>query len=273
MSYRVKTICRLTGINRSTLLAWERRYGVVTPTRADNGYRVYTEEDLDRLIRLKALVDKGHAVSEALGMLGGASLNGGAERILERLADFDHAGATSLAEEYEPHPPGTLVSELYMPALTELGERWARGETSVAQEHFASGFVRERLMKLMDRVKRDEGRLAAFFTAPGEKHELGLLGAAVRLAERGWRTDWLGPELPLTELPAYCRQNAPELMCTSLIRHRPPEEQLRLVVAIRGALPPDTLLAVGGRGALGLELEGVVTAVQFPALTRALEAH
>ena len=68
LSYRVKTVCRLTGIHRSTLLAWERRYQVVEPLRADNGYRVYTENDVNRLRRLKSLVDKGHAVSEALGL-------------------------------------------------------------------------------------------------------------------------------------------------------------------------------------------------------------
>ena len=273
MSYRVKTICRLTGINRSTLLAWERRYNVVEPTRADNGYRVYSEHDLEKLLRLKALVDKGHAVSEALGMLGGASLDGAPERLLERLADFDHAGASSLADEYDPHEAGVLVAELYMPALAELGNRWARGETSVAQEHFASGFVRERLLRLLERVKRDDGRLAAFFTAPGEKHELGLLGAAVRLAEQGWRTDWLGLELPIDELPAYCRQNAPELVCTSLIRHRPAEQQHRLVVALRRTLPEDVKLAVGGRGAVGLEVEGVLTAIRFQNLLTALQAH
>lgn len=265
-SYRVKTVCRLTGIHRSTLLAWERRYQVVEPGRADNGYRVYSENDVNRLRRLKALVDKGHAVSEALTMLVGGPVHSHAGPLLERLIAFDAQGAAAIANQVDAHSPGTQVTDLYMPMLTELGATWERGETTIAQEHFTSGFVRERLLRLMERVAQDEGPLATLLTPPGEKHELGLLGLAIRIAEMGWRTDWLGPELPLSELGSYCMEKQPQLICVSLIRQRPYDELDRLVRRMRDTVPQEIRVAVGGSASSRVDVEGVITATSFESL-------
>ncbi|MFT5586705.1 MAG: DNA-binding transcriptional MerR regulator [Cognaticolwellia sp.] len=270
LSYRVKTVCRLTGIHRSTLLAWERRYQVVEPGRADNGYRVYTEDDVTRLRRLKALVDQGHAVSEALTMLVGGPVHSHVLPLLERLIAFDAQGATAISEQVDAHAPGIQVTELYMPLLVALGNAWERGETTIAQEHFTSGFVRERLLRLMDRVTRNDGPLATLMTPPGEKHALGLLGLGVRIAELGWRTDWLGPELPLTELGAYCMEKQPQMICVSLIRKRPPDELDRLIRSMRDSVPSEICIAVGGAGASLVDVEGVFTATGFESLREAL---
>lgn len=271
VSYRVKTVCRLTGIHRSTLLAWERRYNVVEPGRADNGYRVYSEDDVNRLMRLKALVDSGHAVSEAMTMLVGGPIHTHAMPLMERLVAFDAQGAAAIADLVDAHSAGEQVRDLYMPLLTELGNAWERGETTIAQEHFTSGFVRERLQRLMDRVSQHDGPLATLLTPPGEKHELGLLGLAIRIAEMGWRTDWLGPELPLSELGGYCMEKQPQLVCMSLIRQRPVEELERMVRRMRDTVPSDILIAVGGSAASRVAVPGVITATSFESLELELQ--
>ena len=61
MGYRIHTVSRLTGIARNTLLAWERRFDFLEPTRQDNGYREYTDQDLSLLQAVKRLVDEGWA--------------------------------------------------------------------------------------------------------------------------------------------------------------------------------------------------------------------
>lgn len=271
VSYRVKTVCRLTGIHRSTLLAWERRYNVVEPGRAENGYRVYSEDDVNRLRRLKALVDSGHAVSEAMTMLVGGPIHTHAMPLMERLVAFDAQGASAIADLVDAHSPGEQVRDLYMPLLTELGDAWERGETTIAQEHFTSGFVRERMQRLRDRVSQSEGPLATLLTPPGEKHELGLLGLAIRIAEMGWRTDWLGPELPLSELGGYCMEKQPQLVCMSLIRQRPNEELERMVRRMRDTVPSDILIAVGGSAASRVAVAGVITATSFESLELELQ--
>lgn len=69
MGYRIKTVSSLTGVPRSTLLAWERRYGVVEPSRQDNGYREYSDADVACLQALKGLLDDGYKVSEAISLI------------------------------------------------------------------------------------------------------------------------------------------------------------------------------------------------------------
>lgn len=69
MSYRIKTAARLTGIPRNTLLAWERRYQVVEPARASNGYRLYSDADISRLISVRQMLDQGFKVGEAVRLL------------------------------------------------------------------------------------------------------------------------------------------------------------------------------------------------------------
>ena len=69
MKFQIKTVARMTGIPRNTLLAWERRYAVVAPSRAPNGYRLYTESDVDLLRTLKTLTINGFKVSEAMNLI------------------------------------------------------------------------------------------------------------------------------------------------------------------------------------------------------------
>lgn len=69
MGYRIKTVSKLTGVPRNTLLAWERRYGLVMPSRQDNGYREYSDSDIACLQSVKRLLDQGYKVSEAVELI------------------------------------------------------------------------------------------------------------------------------------------------------------------------------------------------------------
>jgi DNA-binding transcriptional MerR regulator len=61
--FRIGAVSRLTGVPADTLRVWERRYGVVIPTRSPAGTRLYCAEDVGRLGLIKQLVDKGDAIS------------------------------------------------------------------------------------------------------------------------------------------------------------------------------------------------------------------
>ena len=57
--YTIKEAALRTGISVPALRAWERRYGVVAPTRTAAGYRLYDDRALERLRTMRALVDAG----------------------------------------------------------------------------------------------------------------------------------------------------------------------------------------------------------------------
>jgi DNA-binding transcriptional MerR regulator len=254
MSFGVKTICRLTGLNRSTLLAWERRYNVVEPERGDNGYRLYTDADLVRLQSLKALVDRGHRVSEAVRLLDrsgprDATLESLRAELLTELRAFRRDDAIRVAERARVYPPMRQLRELYLPLLRLVGAGWALGEISVAQEHFTSGICRTQMLSLLAQVapaRGTESGVVALLTPTGERHELGLLAAGVSAAAQGWAVDWLGLELPTMELSAYCAASPPQLVCVAVVAERSASELATLAEGLRLSVPAAIPVVLGG---------------------------
>ncbi|NJN64575.1 MAG: MerR family transcriptional regulator, partial [Acidobacteria bacterium] len=62
--YRIGAVARLTGISTDTIRAWERRYNLISPTRTDSGLRVYSLDDIERLLLVKKLKDRGESVGD-----------------------------------------------------------------------------------------------------------------------------------------------------------------------------------------------------------------
>src|SRR4029450_11474049 len=90
----------------------------------------------------------------------------------------------------------TIAREVVLPYLRELGERWERGEASVAQEHFASIVLRGRLLALARGWDRGGGPRTLLACAPGEQHELGLIVFGLALRGDGWGAAHLGAGPP-----------------------------------------------------------------------------
>jgi DNA-binding transcriptional MerR regulator len=61
--YRSSAAARMVNIPVATLRVWERRYNVVGPSQAPSGHRLYSSQDVRRLVLIKQLVNKGHAIS------------------------------------------------------------------------------------------------------------------------------------------------------------------------------------------------------------------
>ncbi|WP_181969766.1 MerR family transcriptional regulator [Paraburkholderia sp. DHOC27] len=60
--YRSGAAARLARMPVTTLRIWERRYGVVSPPKTPSGQRLYSSQDVRRLVLLKKLVERGHAI-------------------------------------------------------------------------------------------------------------------------------------------------------------------------------------------------------------------
>ena len=138
-----------------------------------------------------------------------------------------------------------LLTEIVLPYLHELGERWERGDASVAQEHFASSVLRGRLLGFARGWGRGLGPLALLACLPGEQHDLGLIAFGLALRSRGWRIAYLGTDTPLETLDGAARSLAPALVVVSAAtpdRVRPVAGELR-------ELAQRHRLALGGSGA------------------------
>ena len=62
-TYTIGAAARLTGLTTHTLRSWERRYGAVAVERGSNGRRFYRPADIEKLSLLRALTDRGRAIS------------------------------------------------------------------------------------------------------------------------------------------------------------------------------------------------------------------
>ena len=61
--YNIGAVSRLTGVSREKIRIWERRYGAVQPERDEANLRKYSQQDVERLLLLRRLVDSGQAIS------------------------------------------------------------------------------------------------------------------------------------------------------------------------------------------------------------------
>ncbi|HET7518021.1 MAG TPA: B12-binding domain-containing protein, partial [Actinomycetes bacterium] len=129
---------------------------------------------------------------------------------LDRLDE--QAANTALDRLLAAYTVETVLQQVILPYLHRLGERWAAGEVSVAQEHFASNLLRGRLLGLAQGWGQGRGPAAILACVPGEHHELGLLAFGVALRRRGWRITYLGTDSPIRAVADISRSLLPEIV-------------------------------------------------------------
>ncbi|HEY3483532.1 MAG TPA: B12-binding domain-containing protein [Streptomyces sp.] len=218
---RIGELSRRMGVSDHVLRAWERRYGLLKPVRSAGGFRLYSEADEGRVRRMQAHLAGGLSAAEAaraaLGEdgAGTTAADGSVSVAVERHEGLaDRAGALALALDELDEPAAqavfdrllsdftveTVLRDVVMPYLHELGERWERGSVTVAQEHFASNLLRGRLASLARGWGHGHGPRAVLACPPGERHDLALLVFGIALNRNGWRIGYLGADTPLEEL-------------------------------------------------------------------------
>ena len=150
----------------------------------------------------------------------------------------------------------TLLSEVVLPYLHELGERWLRGDASVAQEHFASSVVRGRLLGLARGWGLGLGPTAVLACLPGEQHDLGLIAFGLALRSRGWRIVYLGSDSPIETVEEVSRQLDPSLVVLTSVS----SERVEPVATHLRSLAGRHRLALGGAvaGYSALEASGAL---------------
>jgi DNA-binding transcriptional MerR regulator/methylmalonyl-CoA mutase cobalamin-binding subunit len=268
-TYRILIASQLSGVRVELIRAWERRYGVLRPMRTPSGYRLYTERDVAVLKRLKQLTEEGIAISEAVKLLPelqpGATAREeepGAEVSPTQVAEWRAAVLVAAAandqervsrvldEVLSALPALKAFEEVLAPVQCEVGERWHEGTLTVAQEHLVSQVVRARVVSLLHAAPGNmSGRHAVLACLPDELHELGLLGAALRLRHLGVRVTLLGQQVPAKDLARLVRELRPDFVGLSAVTDPGPEAFERQVSQVLEALPSGVPVWIGGAAA------------------------
>ena len=276
--YKMRTIVRLTEFSPALLRAWERRHQLLRPLRGRGGHRLYTEEDLRVLLRVRELLKQGRSIGEIAGAGRTALLSQtepqpppaplpepppeiGADvrteigrwrrSLVEAAIAMDGPAINrALDETFARVSAETAIFEVIRPTAQEIGDLWAAGRASVASEHLASGIFVHRIRKLLESAEqfRAEGPSVVIACFPDEQHQLGALILAYQLTRSGQRVSFLGAALPFDDLEAACQLLEPRGVLLSVARttvyklHRE-----RLAETLRGCGDRFTVF-VGGLG-------------------------
>ena len=250
------------GESPTLLRAWERRYGLLRPLRSAGGFRLYGAEDERRVRAMQELLAAGVAARQAAEAVlstpagevpaapaaasipAGDGLEDRRLRLTQTLARFDDVGANAVLDRLLADlGVTTVISEVIVPYLVDLGERWADGSATVAEEHFATGVIRGRLLGLARGWDGGSGRRALLACPSGELHDLGLICFGIALRGHGWRITYLGADTPQSTLIEAAAQLTPNIIVLAATRPS------RLRALAGEARPMNAPIAVAGQGA------------------------
>jgi len=245
---RIGELSRRVGVPPDTLRAWERRYGLLRPGRTDGGFRLYSEADERRIRDMQANLAAGlapaQAARRAIDAVDAAPAappqDGPPEdpiaTLREALENFDEARAHAAIDAVlAAFSLESVLSHVVMPYLRDLGERWERGEISVAQEHFASNVIRSRLLAQGRGWDTGGGPRAVLSCAPGELHDIGLVCLGLALRAHDWRVTMIGAATPVDTVAGVARRLAPDVVVVAANheeRLHGHEDELRALAAI-----------------------------------------
>ena len=265
--YRIHRFSKLTGLSPHVIRAWERRYGLVTPIRGDNRYRLYTDDDVVLFRYLKSQVDQGMAIGE-LSEQGVEYLRDQAQRVFvetyrepppserlvlelsQALEENDRAGfERKLNGALAVIPFEEAVHRFLLPLQEQVGQLWHDGRLGVGQEHYASNQIKQKIFSAMNQFQTaDEGPVVVIACPTNEWHEVAAMTAAYVCRARGCRVHYLGANLPIPELAAYCQRNRPACVLLSVTIMGSSDEARALAQQLASAIVPLSPVGVGGQG-------------------------
>jgi DNA-binding transcriptional MerR regulator len=240
-AYNLKVVLKETGIAADTLRAWERRYGLPRPQRTPGGHRLYSQRDIQLIKWLMARQQEGLSISRAVDLWqeqtasGQDPLASSAPEIISAPAGSASAPANLAAlrgqwlaacmaynesaadqvinQALALYPVESVMLELLLAGLHEIGESWYQGELSVQQEHFASALALRRVNAIISAAPAPTRPGTILLACPaGEMHSFPLLLLSLLLRRRGWNTVYLGANVPSAQLEQTVRAVQPALV-------------------------------------------------------------
>ncbi|MCU7649211.1 MerR family transcriptional regulator [Pseudomonas piscis] len=226
--FPIREVSRLTGINPVTLRAWERRYGLIQPTRTESGHRLYSMHDVEAVREILGWIERGVAVSKVGRIMAKnravqtqlkASADDGQQDEYAQWRDQLKLAVNTFDEEQLERIYGQVFSSYVLPVVFQdiflpfwkqlLQQRDTFGHTS--EWLFLDAFLRSRISQrlLLQRTGSQPLLLTAFNQ---QCRELELLVAALLLGHDQLGVQVLGPGVPLEELTLVCEKLKPQAL-------------------------------------------------------------
>jgi len=259
--YSIKELEQLSGIKAHTIRMWEKRHKLITPSRTPGNIRLYSDDDLKKIINISLLNNNGLKISRIVAMsveqinrmiLDLSGKNSATDIFIDQLVvamvDLDEESfeqiLTSIIEKFGFE---RSVTEVVYPFMEKIGILWQTGTITPAHEHFISNLVRQRVISHIATlpISTKKSKKAILFLPEGELHEIGLLFFHYVVRSKGFKTFYLGQSVPHRDLKAIYDIHRPRVLITSLISSPPASLLEKYIQTLSTDFSDATILASG----------------------------
>lgn len=237
--YPIREVARLTGINPVTLRAWERRYGLIQPTRTESGHRLYSVSDIEAVRQVMGWLERGVAVSKVAELLARSvvpalthqdtSVDEYAQwqtRVQSALSAFDERELDRLyGQIFSSYPVEVVFQRIFLPLWRQL----MRGQDEFGRTSewlLLDKFLRARVQQRLQLQSWDALQSVLLVAMPELSRELELLVAGLMLSRNDLTVRLLAMGQPLDELSLIVDKIKPEAVVVfasrplSTVHHR-----------------------------------------------------
>ncbi|MBL7701576.1 MAG: MerR family transcriptional regulator [Ferruginibacter sp.] len=231
-SFTIKDLENLSGIKAHTIRIWEQRYSFLKPSRTGTNIRVYSNDELKKLLNVALLNKFGFKISHIDKMNEGEitqkvlSLNqqeAMQDRIInvliQTMVDLDVESFERVLDDFIiAKGIEKTISQIIFPFLEKIGILWLTNHIIPAQEHLVSNIIRQKLIVGIENVNSTIkiNKSVLLFLPETEYHELSLLFINYMLKSRGVTTIYLGCSIPLRDVEYLVKLKKPDYIYTHL---------------------------------------------------------
>jgi DNA-binding transcriptional MerR regulator len=233
-SFSIQFVSKVTGINAHTIRAWEKRYQAVVPERSDNGKRIYSQAEVDRLSKLNELVKLGNAISDVAKLselelgrlyseyvslektpvgqhltLENIDIHTTLQNIIMALKSYKLDIISYELEKLKANLNSRdLALSIIVPLLEEVEREVKGGVLNVGQEHGLSSVLKFHIgQTLFSSIKENAHESTIIFATPeGELNEFGIMISALLASFYNYKFLYLGPNIPADSLAQACKE-------------------------------------------------------------------
>ncbi|MCK6617478.1 MAG: MerR family transcriptional regulator [Cyclobacteriaceae bacterium] len=259
--YSIKELEKLSGIKAHTIRIWEKRHHIVEPQRTGTNIRLYSDDDLKRIINVALLNNHGIRISQIARMTREQISNKIKElsdqksaneifidQLVVAMVDMDEEKFNEIiAGVVKRYGFERTITETVYPFLEKIGVLWQAGTVNPAQEHFISNLIRQQLIMAIASlsIPPKSARKAILFLPEGEFHEFGLLFFNYIARSKGIYTYYLGQSVPFDDLKTVYEIHKPQYIITAFVSTPAAAEVKEYVEKMSREFADATILASG----------------------------
>lgn len=216
--FSIKDLENFTGIKSHTIRIWEKRYGLLNPSRTDTNIRYYDSDSFLKLLNINLLYKNGFKISKiaefseptlllkAKELVSDKAIEEGALNSFKvAMVNFDDVLFNETYNKLLAYKSfREIFIEVFIPLLEQIGFLWQTKSLKPVHEHFISNLIVQKIQSNIERNQsmnfKEADKVYVLYLPMNEIHELGLLYLNYELTLRNYHTIYLGQNIGLENI-------------------------------------------------------------------------